>query len=361
VFVGHSAVAFVLVVVGASAATAVTDRRYDRRRVLALAFVAGAFAAVPDADVVYALWGVITSGFGDAFAVAAAFWAASSDVHRTMTHSLVVAPVAAVAFAAVAHRGRRARLAHAFGVAVLAAVTAFAAVTGGALGLVVFAAFAATGLAVATVVREHTTLPTRSVGAAALVGLASHPVGDVFTGVPPAMVWPLEATVLAERVALSPDPTLHLLGAFAIELAVVALALHVYARLTDRRLDVSPRATAGVAYGALVLAMPPPTLDVSYHFVFSILGVGVVATTPHLYRARVTDGGEPARDHATPTAAPTASPIPGFDVSLARVERRARASVRRFDHERVLDGVATGVVAVGFALLAYATGYLVLP
>ncbi len=340
---------------------AVASRAFDvdGRRALVLGAIAGAFAAVPDADMAYAATGVLdvalaaTVGAGGAvggsegvFAVTGAFWAASTIVHRSMTHSLVVAPVAAVGFALLVHRGQRVRLAVAVGAGVLAALAALAVVVHGALGLFVFAAFVAAGVGVAAVVRYGTTLDARGTFVLALVGLASHPFGDVFTGEPPALLWPLDARALDARVALSTDPTLHLLGAFALELAVIALALVVYADLAERSVRPSPRALLGVAGGLAALALPAPTLDVSYHFVFSVLAVGVVAASPGL---AATARRLVARGRAALAAA---APRPVFADGGHTVAAPA-------DHDRALRALATAVATVALALGAYAVGYLV--
>ncbi|WP_227132468.1 metal-dependent hydrolase [Halorubellus salinus] len=351
-FVGHSLVAFAVVAAVASRAFATVDRR----RALVLGAIAGAFAAVPDADMAYAATGVldvalaVAAGAGvggdGVFAVTGAFWAASTVVHRSMTHSLVVAPVAAVGFALLVHRGRRASTAAGAGLALLTVLAAVATVVHGALGLFVFAAFVAAGVGVAAVVRYGTTLGARETVALALVGLASHPFGDVFTGEPPALLWPLDARALDARVALSTDPTLHLLGAFALELAVIALAIVVYGDLAGRSVRPSPRALAGVAGGLAALALPAPTLDVSYHFVFSVLAVGVVAASPGL---AATARRLVARGHAAlRAAAPRPVAADG-----------GRPTAPPLDRDRAARALATAVAAVALALAAYAVGYLV--
>jgi membrane-bound metal-dependent hydrolase YbcI (DUF457 family) len=351
-FVGHSLFAFAVVAAVASHRVA----GVDRRQALALGVVAGAFAAVPDADMAYAFSGVVDvalAATGTAavasegvFAVTGAFWAASTVVHRSMTHSLVVAPVAALGFGLLAARGRRARPAVAGGVALLGALAAVAAVVHGVLGAFVFSAFVAAGGVVAVVVRGRTTLGARETVALALVGLATHPFGDVFTGEPPALLWPFDARVLDGRVALSGDPTLHLLGAFAVELAVVALALAVYADLGRRSVRPSRYAVGGVAYGAAVLVVPAPTLEVSYPFVFSILGVGVLAATPAFGASarrllartrRALDGVAPR-----PVSADGGHPVADSP-----------------DRDRALRALATAVTTVSLALAAYTVGYVV--
>jgi membrane-bound metal-dependent hydrolase YbcI (DUF457 family) len=389
VFVGHSLLAFVVLAGAVSVANATTRVDIEPSRALAIGAVGAAFAAVPDVDMVYALSGLLTTEFDGVFAVTGAFWAASTVVHRSITHSLVVAPLAAVAFALLATRpasdsafpagdsalpagdstlpaGDSALLEdatgfwqrrtvawtlHALGIGVLLALTVVATANHGTLGVIVFGAFAATGVAVAAVVREYTTIPAATTAVAAVVGLATHPFGDVFTGTPPAFLWPFDATVLAERVELAADPTLHLVGAFAIELGVIALALVVYSHLVDEPRQVSPVSVTGVAYGALVVVMPPPTLDVSYHFVFSILAVGVVATTPELAarRTRLPTALAPPRISILPSN-------PLRSLQLARtIDRGTGLPAGRREY---LDAVATGLATVAFALLAYTIAYL---
>lgn len=173
------------------------------------------------------------------------------------------------------------------GLAVLVALVGVAGLVSGSLGLVVMAAFVLAGLAVATLAVEFGGLGPRTVLATALLGLLSHPFGDLFTGEPPRLLYPFGSRLLTDRVLLSPDSTLHLLGAFGVELATIWLAALVYCRLTHRslRTHVHWRAAFGVAYAGAALALPPPTVDSSYRFVFSVLAVGAVGPAPLVGRA----------------------------------------------------------------------------
>jgi membrane-bound metal-dependent hydrolase YbcI (DUF457 family) len=288
-FVGHAALAFA--VVARLAAT-----RLRRREALTLGLVAGAFATIPDVDMLYAPVGLVGARL-DALALASAFWSASTLVHRGVTHSLVVsAAVAVVAVAwVVGVRGDR-RVAAASAVAggsLVAGVTLDAGTLAGGVTLL----FVASGLFVAGVVARRTTLSTASVAAAAAVGLLSHPFGDVLTGTPPAFLYPFETTLLAERVALAADPTLHLLAAFAVELLAVWLAALVLVggsgreRLRHLRGLVRPRVAVAAVYATTVFVIPPPTLDYSFPFVFSVVAVGAVGAIPRVHvggRRRVT-------------------------------------------------------------------------
>ncbi|ELY68976.1 metal-dependent hydrolase [Natrinema versiforme] len=326
-FIGHALLAFAL------AALVADWRGWERREALLVGAIAGAFATIPDIDVTYALVGLLEWQAADgALAASTAFWDASRGVHRSVTHSLVVGAVAAPAFGAFAIRGPhsgRVRLVRSVGAGLLVLLVAVAFLEGGPVAAFVMALFTVSGVLVAIGAARVTTLSASTVVLAALWGLWSHPWGDLATGSPPEWLYPFESTLLSTRVVLHADPTLHLLGAFAIELAAIWLALVTICRLTDRSLPafVDRRAAVGAAYGVAALAVTPPTLEVSYHFVFSILGVGLLCGA--------------VRD-------PTSPIRPGL-----RSRIRSRPSI-----DSTLEIALTAVTAVTVALAAYAVVYL---
>ena len=278
-FVGHAALAFAVV-----AGLAARRWQWPRRDALVIGLVAGAFAAIPDVDMLYAPVGLLGTRL-DALALASAFWSTSTVVHRGVTHSLVVAGVVAVvAVAYVLGRRRRSRPlvagAALLGIGLVAGVAADA----GTLGGLVTAAFVVSAVVVGEVAVRRTTLGVGSFAAAAAFGLLSHPFGDVFTGTPPVFLYPFDAVLLAERVALAGDPTLHLLAAFAVELLTVWLAVGVLFDRSDVRFrDATlPRIAVAAGYAASVFLIPPPTLDLSYPFVLSVVAVGAVGAVPRV-------------------------------------------------------------------------------
>ncbi|MFB6070435.1 MAG: metal-dependent hydrolase [Halanaeroarchaeum sp.] len=270
-FVGHGTLAFAAVGLLALA------RGTDRDRALALATAAGLFATVPDVDMIYALSGLVGGSLAHPVSLASSFWAASTVVHRSVTHSVILAVPATVAFALAG----RSVVGSGVAVVVGAVVVAVAAVETGPVGALVAVAFVVAGVAVGTGAARYD-LGVRATATAALVGLVSHPFGDVLTGQPPHLLYPLDASILHGRIALAADPTLHLLGAFAVEMAAIWIGLLTYASLREMRLrdHVRPRATAGAAYAIAIAVLPPPTLGASYPFVFSVLGVGLVGAVP---------------------------------------------------------------------------------
>ncbi len=267
--VGHAALAFAL------AAWLAVWYGIDRERALLFGAVAGAFAVVPDVDVGYAVVGIVTTPTAGLSEFPEVFWEIGNTVHRGLTHSLVVGSPAALLFGFAAYRGRR-RVAAVLGLTGLAVamLVAFDPLEAG-----VTLSFGVAGLTVAVGARRRGLAPA-AVLCAALIGVVSHPFGDVFTGSAPALFFPLDIAVLPDRILLSGDPTLHLLGTFGLELATVWLAVTVYLRLQNTALSeaVRPRALVGVGYAGMVPVLSPPTLGVSYQFVFTVLAVGIAVT-----------------------------------------------------------------------------------
>ena len=267
---GHAPLAFALVAVLATIYGTSADRA------LRLGLVAGGFALVPDVDMVYAVAGLLGANPAGLWGAVDAFWTSSKVVHRDLSHSLLVAIPAIIGFASVTAQRIN-------GVAILPliGVIALGAVTGGILGGVIMGLYVAMGLAVVLLASELGLGP-RAILATAAIGLGLHPFGDVFTGTPPAFFAPLGIEILVERVALHPDPTLNLLAIFGLELLCLWAAVVVATELTGRSIQatIDWRATAGAVYGVAALLMPAPTLDVSYHFVFSVVAIGSVGVAP---------------------------------------------------------------------------------
>ena len=265
-FVGHGLLAFAIVAGLASIAG------WDAERALTVGLVAGAFGLAPDVDILYAPVGLL--GVDGLIEAETAFWAAGNVVHRAVTHSLLVGAAAAVGAGLWAARTRTLRALAGVVGAGLVVVAALDAL----LTALVMAAFVVAVFGIATAGVRYD-VGAAGVGAAAAVGLLSNPFGDLFTGDPPDLLYPLNATLVAERVVLHPDPTLHLIAVFGLEIATMWAAAAVYLHLTDRRMaaHVRPHATLGLAFAGAALLLPPPSLDAPYRFIFGALGVGTVS------------------------------------------------------------------------------------
>jgi membrane-bound metal-dependent hydrolase YbcI (DUF457 family) len=262
--VGHAALAFAL---GAGVAVALG---VEREQALLFAVTAGAFGAVPDVDIGYAVVGLFADGGFDPGSLPDVFWETGNLVHRGLTHSFVVGSLSGLLFGLVTHRRLRPLAVAGLAGLVLVATALLGGLEGG-----VIASFLLAGVGVA-VGGERLGLTPQGVTAAALLGLVSHPFGDVFTGTSPTLLYPFGSDLLPARLLLSGDPTLHLLGTFGLEVATVWLAVLAYARLRDRSLrqQLHGRAALGTGYAGAVVLLPLPTLAASYQFVFGALALG---------------------------------------------------------------------------------------
>lgn len=284
VFIGHGLLAFAI------AASVAAAYGWDSRRATLVGVVAAAFATLPDVDMAYAFFGLL-GGFDGLLGADEVFWASAAVAHRTVTHSLVVGALAAIAFACWRWRGLRDVSTVVAGSGLAALVAGVWLASGPVAGSVtVLFVLGGVGI-VAAATRWGVGAPT--VGLAAALGLVTHPFGDFFTGAAPALFYPLDVPIEVSLVTLHSDPTLHLLGAFFLELSVIWLAVLVYARLHgwSIRPTIWPQASLGLGYAPAIFVIPAPTLDVPTPFVLSVLAVGLVAAPAARWR------GTPERWH----------------------------------------------------------------
>ncbi|WP_181686238.1 metal-dependent hydrolase [Halorhabdus salina] len=235
---------------------------------IAVGLAAGLFASLPDVDVIHAAFQVVT--LPDGATAFDHFWAATSERHRTTTHSLVVAVGASAGFALWTVRRW-------LGLCVLAGVVALGVLTGGMVSGAVMTIFALAGLLVVTLA-VRTGLAGQSIFGAAAVGLIIHPFTDLLTGEPPGFFAPWDVGLLESRVEPFADPTLNLLLAFVTELAVIwfGLLAGLWLADVDWRRHVHPAAALGIAYAPMALILHQPSVDNAVPFVATILPIGVV-------------------------------------------------------------------------------------
>lgn len=306
VIAGHAPFAFALAAWGAHALGT------SRQQALVIGLLAFGFAVVPDIDILHAVMGLIRSPPSDPFRANDAFWDVSRELHRGITHSLVISAPAAISFGFL----RGSRPWQAVGVGLLALLVVLGTVVGDTLGFVMMSLFILSGLGVVLVAR-YVGVGFEGTFGAASVGLLTHPFGDLFTGSPPEILYPSSISLFSERVVLLSDQTLNLLAVFGLELAAIWLGLFVASRLYLVSLPtfIEPHAVLGVGYGSIAVVLSPPTLDVSEPFVFSVLPVGSIGGT---------------------------------------------ALIRQFDRNTLARGFVTGLSAVTLAVGSYTVFYLVL-
>ncbi|MDT3437636.1 metal-dependent hydrolase [Haloarcula sp. 1CSR25-25] len=312
-FVGHFLAAFAI------AATLAAWRGWPEERALAVGALAGSFATLPDIDMLYAVVGLVGSLEG-AFITSDAFWDVANEIHRGATHSLIVSVIAAIGFAAWRARDDYGSRVGTLGGLIFGGLIVIVTVVDGIAPGAVVTAFVLAGVGLVTFA-ERVGLGPTAVLSAGVLGLVSHPFGDVLAGPSPALFYPLpiQAGLLNGQILLNSDPTLHLLGAFFIELTIIWAGLLVVARLRGWRLmrHINRRAALGVAYAGAVFAIPAPTVETASPFVFSVLTVGFIGTP-------------------------------------------SRSRWREDRSTQLIDAITTALAAVTLAAAAYAVMYLIL-
>lgn len=265
-FVGHAAVAFALVGLGAAALG------WSRDQALALGVIAAIGATLPDLDILTALPSLVA---GAGLVPVEAFWEGAT-AHRSLTHSMVVAgPIAAIIGLIAASGWRRVA---GLGLAVVTG-SLLVALPEGHVSVVAPFVLGAVGLGL---LGRRLPVGWQTAALAAGIGLVTHPFGDLVTGDPPWVLYPTGMEVFTGRVTLAPDPTLHLLAAFFLEIAAIWVGFVAISRLRDTSLRerLEPRAALGALFAGTVFLIPAPTLAESYQFVFGVLTMGTVGVVP---------------------------------------------------------------------------------
>jgi hypothetical protein len=247
--------------------------RCDPDRALKLGLLAGAFAVLPDIDMIYAFKELaqITSGF---HSFSDSFWGASSETHRGATHSLVALALTAAGLVEYYRSGSKLFA----GLFVAVCFSAVFILDGFYMG-VLMSLFALSALLLTYFSREN--LDLREFASVMSFGLLSHPFGDIFTGKPPGFLYPLPFEVMQDRAVIFQDPSLNFLAVFGLEILLIWTGIAVYIYLAERSLmeEFSLLSFTGVLYGALSFFISDPSLSEPYVFVFSILAFSVFMTT----------------------------------------------------------------------------------
>lgn len=299
-FIGHGFAAAVLTVLVIRVAF---PEFRDRETVLAV--VAFVFGILPDIDMLHTLLEMflyLTNNPGLVLSPSTlldVFWTLSWDVHRGLTHSILVVTVLALFLYRLAQDRRdydgtieprqftreqfydltsapTRRL-----LAVLVVLSIFAT---GVTEFLVFWLFVFATVAVTLVLTNAGVTRPRELLLSALVGMASHPLGDLWLGPSFQIFAPLPYESPRHQPLLG-DETLHYTIAYSVEAAICLVGLLVLAA-SYRNIDISeaaglvfdPRADArfAIVTAVLVLVLYSPT---SYTVLYWTYELTVVAIT----------------------------------------------------------------------------------
>ncbi|APE94816.1 metal-dependent hydrolase [Halodesulfurarchaeum formicicum] len=282
-FVGHEFLALAAGIALARAAGLRADSA------LAVGLVAGVSAALPDLDVLVAVVGAAGALAELSVAGWEQFWVASEGIHRGVTHTLIAGGSAAVVLAAsavgqrAARQGRRGELAGAIavGVGTVVAVLAFLGPAVPRTGWLGYSLMLLGAIVVGGVVGSRTILGWRPVLGASLLGLLSHPFGDVFMASPPQACYPLGPFMTAP-IRLAADPTLNLLRIALVELGAVWIGLFAVTRVRDLNIvrAIDRLALAGLTFPLFMTLLPTPTMAAAHWLGFPLVPFALLGLAP---------------------------------------------------------------------------------
>ncbi|WP_256301175.1 metal-dependent hydrolase [Haloarchaeobius salinus] len=273
-YVGHGLLAFALGGLLGSYVGA------TKRESLVLAAVAGGFGMVPDIDTVYTLYVALNARPENLFPVTESLWGHTDSwkIHRKLTHSLVVGVLGTLYVGLLGYVSEATSEPSRLLALSVPTVGLFAVgyLTHDRLGLGLLVLYLV-GLTVVGSLAFSQGVPPVLNGAAAAIGLLTHPFGDFFMGIPPTLLYPLTDAGPSSKLAVAADPTVNLVSLFLIEVLLAWFALWTICHVHDRRVAefVSPLAALGVLFAATVPYIEPPTLQYAYRFAGGVILLGL--------------------------------------------------------------------------------------
>lgn len=255
VIIGHLAVAFILVSISYLFAS-----KKSNEAILVIASIAAVFSLVPDIDILLPL-AISSNSITSPEAVVSNFWAASTQYHRGVTHSLLTTLSGSIFAVGSFYRDSVSKLFFSFSIVISLIGAVFSA------QLFVLGIFWLSVVTISIFIRRNTSLSLRDIAVSSSIGLLSHPFGDIFTGEPPAFLYPFNLSFIETRVTFASEPTTHFFILFFIELALSLAAIAIFYKLkygvAFRPIGIKPASSFILAIPFLFF-LPLPTVDSNY-------------------------------------------------------------------------------------------------
>ena len=261
-FAGHFFLAFLLVSLFSYFAGG------EREHSLYLGIFAGLFGFAPDLDTFYAftqLPGLLVSGFNPF----ESFHMATGVIHRGITHSLITGLVTVFLVVAAYEN----KVYNFLSVLILGF---YGLLLNGVIGAQVMVVY---GSAIALIsYRAADYISREEIFFVGFFGLLSHPFGDLFTGTPPKLLYPV-TDLSVSKIILFEQPELNVLIILLSELFLVAAGLTLIIYLGDFNITPLASITAFVVIFYIpFLILIQPSVGTTHRFTLSILGFTTIAS-----------------------------------------------------------------------------------
>lgn len=286
--IGHGPVAFILLFVGLTYFS-----ELPKSKITTIALV-GCFAAIlPDIDIVFPLVSVLSLSTLSVEQISTQFWASSEIYHRAATHSIIILwsllGIAGLSLFLQEYVSKNTI------VAILGITVCFTiALLFLPIGLPIKILLVTIVLAVNTAYTyTNEILSKQELVATFSVGFFIHPFGDMFTGTPPEVFYPLTPPITLTRVTFV-EPTLHFILVFLVEVGSILGLLYILHRTeykTRIPQNISNPSTytigSGIVSGLLIFVCTSgltisPTVDTAPLFVLLVISCASVICIPLL-------------------------------------------------------------------------------
>ncbi len=281
-YLGHAFLAFALTL------TIGHFLNIDDRHLPVLGGVAAGYGTLPDVDLWRTIYVYLQSRPTSLFPTQVYVWEHSWVVHRTATHSLIIATITIILIAIYTHTRHHDGWQKAGGDAATIVIAGgliwHELQAGGTPAGVTMTVFLTGALLLAHFGLQYAVTPWETAGVAA-VGLLTHPFGEYWMGNPPPLLYPLSTDPPIGEIFLAADPVVHFLTAITIELALLWTCIILTTQTTPTTIEIqnsiSPLAAIGITALAFssILAIPPPTFAEAYQFTTTL---SLLATTTAL-------------------------------------------------------------------------------
>lgn len=283
--VGHGPLAFALTAVILLVTTTLSNRD-----TLYLASVAGIASTLPDIDILFPLLSLAAVNPLTLSELISQFWTVAGERHRHATHSLLIltgGTLISIAQLQFTPTKRKYSI-----LASLALVFA--------LPLTLPTQLLLTAIITSIyLLAKHkpATVSHRTLGLAFLFGTTLHPLGDMFTGTPPAFFYPFTNIIGLSRWTIT-EPTLQFALIFLLEIGSLIAALVLIAHLTEidwiTYTDVQPKPYHAVISTLSISGLlfvfgtqTAPTVDSATFFVIPLVGATIIGNTPTLAKRKL--------------------------------------------------------------------------
>jgi hypothetical protein len=283
--VGHAPLAFVSVVIVLFSFT-----NFSRQKIVYFGLVAGIASIIPDIDILFPLASIFLIDEFSLANIISQFWTVAEQQHRFATHSIIILGSSSCITIAQMLLPKR--------VQKYSVPFTLLAIFISPISLPIQLITSSTIITL-YILRSHTQklLSIRELGLAFTIGFIIHPIGDMFTGTPPTILYPFTDILELTRVSFG-NPTVHFGAVFILEIGSLILAFLLLSYLTENDFitynNVKPKPYhimyAFSIIGCLLLYFNfkiSPTVDSATTFVIPLVSLTIIGNIHSLSKQNI--------------------------------------------------------------------------